>query len=54
MKSQSIKLCCGKKGCPEVKVVKGKIKIADDYGNVVVMTAEQAKLLGDAVSKLLT
>jgi hypothetical protein len=52
----SIKLCCGKAGCPEVSILSNnrkKIRIKDDYGNVVTITADEAKLLGDAVDQLL-
>ena len=54
MKVQSIKLCCGKKGCPEVKSEKDHIKISDDYGNEIKITNEEALLLGSAVDKLLS
>jgi hypothetical protein len=53
MKQTSIKLCCGKKGCPEVILDGSKIKITDDYGNTVTMSDSEAKLIGDAVIKLL-
>ena len=53
MKSHSIKLCCGKKGCPEISLIKGKIKIKDDYGNEITITSDEAKLLGPSVNRLL-
>ena len=46
-------LCCNGKKCPTVrKIGDGKIRIKDDYGNVVVMTAEQAKLIPNALKEL--
>jgi hypothetical protein len=54
MKVQSIKLCCGNKGCPVVSSNKKKVQIKDDYGNEVTITNEEAKLLGPAIEKLLT
>ena len=54
MNQPSIKLCCCKKGCPEVSILSNKrLKIRDDYGNVVVMSTDEAKLLGPAIDKLL-
>ena len=53
MKVQSIKLCCGNKGCPVVSSNKKKVHIKDDYGNEVTITNEEAKLLGPAIEKLL-
>lgn len=48
----SIKLCCGKKGCPEVILDGPNIRIKDDYGKEITITTEEAKLLGSAVDKL--
>lgn len=46
-------LCGGKKCCPELTLTKtGKVKIKDDYGNVVVMDMKQAKLIDDAIKEL--
>ena len=54
MKQTSIRLCCGRKGgCPVVKSDEGKIKITDDYGNEVTMSEDEAKMIGNAVNKLL-
>ena len=53
MRINSIKLCCGKKGCPEVSLVRDKIQIKDDNGNEITITNDEAKLLGPAVDKLL-
>ena len=50
---KSIKLCCGKKGCPVVSQKDDKITIRDDYGNEVIMESSQAALLPDAVKQLL-
>ena len=53
MKIHSIKLCCGKTGCPEVSVIKDTVQIKDDNGNKVIITEGEAKLLGSAIEKLL-
>ena len=53
MKVNSIKLCCGNKGCPVVSTEEDQVQIKDDYGNEVTITNEEAKLLGPAIEKLL-
>jgi hypothetical protein len=50
---KSIKLCCGKKGCPVISEKDGKITIKDDYGHEVIMESSQAALLPGAVKQLL-
>ncbi len=49
----TIVLCGGKKCCPELTLTEdGKIKIKDDYGNVVMMDKKQAKLIDNAIKEL--
>jgi hypothetical protein len=52
-KINSIRLCCGNKGCPVVTSEDESISIRDDYGNKIIITTEEAKLIGPAVKKLL-
>lgn len=49
----SVRLCCGKRGCPVVEDLgNGKVKITDDYGKEVIMSKEEAKLVSDGVKVL--
>ena len=49
----TIVLCGGKKCCPVLTITKsGKVKIKDDYGNVVIMEKTQAKLIDNAIKEL--
>lgn len=53
IKENTVKVCCGKKGCPEVeKLDDGMYKVTDDDGNTIVLKKEELKLMGDAVSTL--
>jgi hypothetical protein len=46
----TIRICCGKKGCPTVTDLgNGKVLIKDDDGKEVIMTAEEAKALSQGV-----
>jgi hypothetical protein len=46
----SVKICCGGRGCPEVRDLgNGTYEITDDNGNKVVLKKEEATLIGDAV-----
>ena len=47
----SVKVCCGKQGCPVVeKVDEDHYKITDDEGNMIIVKKEELKLMGDAVN----
>ncbi|MBF0207897.1 MAG: hypothetical protein HQK53_13520 [Oligoflexia bacterium] len=49
----TVRLCCGKKGCPTViDLGNGMVKITDDFGKEVEMTKEEAKLVSDGVRTL--
>lgn len=49
----TVRLCCTSKGCPTVtKTTVGRIEIRDDYGNKIIITEEEAKLISQAVEKL--
>jgi hypothetical protein len=49
----SVRLCCGKKGCPVVTDLgDGWIQITDDDGNVVKMKKQEAEMISDGVKIL--
>ena len=49
----SVRLCCGKKGCPVIDNLNdGTFKITDDYGNSIIVKKEEALLLSDGVNTL--
>ena len=49
----TVRLCCGKRGCPTViDLGNGMVKITDDFGKEVEMTKEEAKLVSDGVKTL--
>lgn len=49
----SVKLCCGKKGCPVVRDMgDGTVEITDDNGNKVIMQKEEAALIVDGLKRL--
>lgn len=51
--SDSVKLCCGKNGCPVVKDLgDGRVEITDDDGNKVIMQKEEAALIVDGMKRL--
>jgi hypothetical protein len=52
---QTIKLCCGKAGCPELSVNEEteRVEIKDDDGNIVTMEISQALLMGKALDSIL-
>lgn len=50
---RSVKLCCNKRGCPQVTDIgDGKVEITDDYGNKIIVKKEEAVLLSDGVKTL--
>jgi hypothetical protein len=49
----TVKLCCGKKGCPTVTDLgNGLVEITDDDGNKIVVKSEEAALISDGVKTL--
>ena len=49
----SVRVCCGGKGCPVVeKQADGRYKVTDDDGNVIIIKAEELELMGDAVKTI--
>ena len=49
----SVKVCCGKQGCPVIeKVDDGHYKVTDDEGNTILVKKEELKLMGDAVNAI--
>jgi len=49
----SVRVCCGGKGCPVVeKQPDGRYKVTDDDGNVIIIKAEELELMGDAVKTI--
>lgn len=52
--NNTIILCCGKAGCPELSVDDSGevVRIKDDDGNVVTMQLSQAQLIDQALKQL--
>ena len=50
--NNTVKLCCGGKGCPEVKINSDRVEITDDYGNTIRITKEEADLIPKALVAL--
>lgn len=51
--NNTVRLCCGKKGCPLVTDLgNGLVEITDDNGNKIVVKAEEAALISDGVKTL--
>jgi|TARA_R100000664_G_scaffold653_3_gene1947 hypothetical protein len=49
----SVRVCCGKSGCPVVeKIDDDHYKVTDDDGNAIVVKKEELKLMGDAVNTI--
>jgi len=49
----SVKVCCGKQGCPVIEKVDGDhYKVTDDEGNTILVKKEELKLMGDAVNAI--
>ena len=49
----SVKICCGKQGCPVVeKIDEDHYKVTDDEGNTIIVKKEELKLMGDAVATI--
>jgi F0F1-type ATP synthase epsilon subunit len=49
----TVRLCCGKKGCPTVTTLEnGMVEITDDNGNKIIVKAEEAALISDGVKTL--
>jgi hypothetical protein len=47
-----ILLCCGKKGCPELRIEGDKVKIKFDSGNTEEMLLSQAEMFAPSLKKL--
>lgn len=52
IENNSVKLCCGGKACPVVKVDSDNVTITDDYENTIEITKEQAEMINEAVKML--
>tara|TARA_R110001592_G_scaffold167586_3_gene403111 strand:- start:1449 stop:1649 length:201 start_codon:yes stop_codon:yes gene_type:complete len=51
--ANKVRVCCGKRNCPEVeKLQDGRYQITDDDGNVVIVKKEELQLMGDAVTTI--
>jgi hypothetical protein len=51
--NNTVRLCCGKKGCPTVTDLgNGLVEITDDNGNKIVVKQEEAALISDGVKTL--
>ena len=49
----SVRICCGKQGCPVVEKVDDEhYKVTDDDGNTILVKKEELKLMGDAVNTI--
>ena len=49
----SVRVCCGKQGCPVVeKIDDDHYKVTDDDGNAIIVKKEELKLMGDAVNTI--
>ena len=49
----SVRVCCGKQGCPVVeKIDEDHYKVTDDDGNAIIVKKEELKLMGDAVTTI--
>ena len=49
----SVKVCCGRHGCPVIeKIDEDHYKVTDDEGNTIVVKKEELKLMGDAVTTI--
>ena len=50
---KTVRLCCGKKGCPTITDLgNGLVEIKDDDGKIVTMKKEEAELISDGVRTL--
>jgi hypothetical protein len=52
IENNTVRLCCGGKGCPVVDVKGNKVIITDDYNNTIEISQEQAGMIKDAVKLL--
>jgi len=53
IENNSVKLCCGGKACPVVKIdTSDNVTITDDYENTIEITKEQAEMINEAVKML--
>lgn len=51
--NNTVKLCCGGRGCPTIKDLgNGTYEVTDDNGNVVILKKDELKLVSDAVTTL--
>lgn len=49
----SVKMCCGKNGCPVMTDLgNGNVEITDDDGNKIIIKKDEAKLISDGVRTL--
>ena len=49
----SVKVCCGKSGCPVIeKIDEDHYKVTDEDGNTIIVKKEELKLMGDAVNAI--
>lgn len=52
IENNQIRLCCGQKGCPTMKIEKDMVSITFDSGNTETMLLSQAELLPKALNML--
>ena len=52
IENNTVRLCCGGKGCPVVDVKDNKVIITDDHNNSIEISQEQAGLINEAVKLL--
>jgi len=52
IKNNTVILCCGGKGCPELKIVNDQVVIKDDDGKTIKISKEEANLIPAAIKKL--
>ena len=53
LSESSVKVCCGKQGCPVIeKIDEDNYKVTDDDGNTIIVKKEELKLMGDAVNAI--
>ena len=53
LSDNSVKVCCGKNGCPVVEKIDDEhYQVTDDDGNKIIVKKEELKLMGDAVTTI--
>jgi len=50
--SNSVLLCCGKKGCPSLRKKRGYYLIKDDFGNEIKLEKEHLEAIPEALKAL--